>query len=188
MRSPRRLSWAVIGLLATGTACRTREGQVPPKSPGEALVRLQAAAKADRPGAVWELLDKTTQWSLMSVHKDQRKTCELVRASYPKQRQVRELRRCHAAEVAPDTKAFFIALARRDRATFLEPLVRFKAPGKAESDGQREALLSDGANKLAFCKEEQGWGYCGLRDHVDQLKVKATRDLATVRENIEAFK
>lgn len=184
----RRLSWVVIGLLSAGTACRTREGQVPPRSPAEALGRLQAAVKADKPGAVWELLDKNTQWSLMSVHKDQRKTCELVRASYPKQRQVRELRRCHAAEVAPDAKAFFIALARRDRAAFLERIVRFKAPGKAEGAGQRETSLSDGVNRLAFCREEQAWGYCGLRDHVDQLKVKAARDLATVRENIEAFR
>ena len=153
MRSSRRLSWAIIGLLATGTACRTREGQVLPKSPAEAIVRLQAAVKADRPGTVWDLLDKNTQWSLMSVYKDQRKTCELVRASYPKQRQVRELRRCHAAEVAPDAKAFFIALARQDRASFLEPIARFKGPGKVEGGGQREASLSDGATKLAFCNE-----------------------------------
>lgn len=158
-----------------------------PKSTAEALARLQAAVSSDKPGVVWELLDKNTQWSLMSVHKDQRKTCELVRASYPKQRQVRELRRCHVAEAAPDAKAFFIALARQDRASFLEAIARFRAPGKAQS-GEREALLSDGARTLSFCMEEQAWTYCGLREHVDQLKVKAARDLATVRENIEAFK
>jgi hypothetical protein len=187
MLGPRCLTWTVIGVLAGGSACRTREGYVPPASPAEALSRIQAAIRADNLGEVWKLLDKKTQWSLMSVHKDQRKTCELVRASYPKERQVRELRRCRAAEVAADTKAFFVALARAHRDEILGPVARFKAPGKTvEQEG--EARLSDGQRQLAFCKEDRGWTYCGLREHAEQLKLKAVRDRATVRENIEAFK
>lgn len=175
-----------VAVLLGGQACRTRDQLKPAKDAAEALSRLQRALKADQLDRVWELMDQGSRWSAMSAYKDQRKTCELVRAHYPKQRQVSELRRCRAAEVAADAKAYFVALARQDR-QLMAPVARFKAPGKQVGAGQRVSL-DDGNTRLEFCKGDEGWAYCGLQGHFDQLKVKAARDLDTVQENIEAFK
>jgi hypothetical protein len=48
--------------------------------------------------------------------------------------------------------------------------------------------LVSGAQRLAVCQGDGAWWYCGLREAFDELKLKATRDLTTVRENIESFR
>jgi hypothetical protein len=177
----------ILLVLLTAPGCRTRDQEVPPGSAAEVLSRLGAAVRADELAEVWKLLDEGTRWSVMSIYKDRRRTCELIRAHYPKERQPGELRRCRAAEVATDAGAFFTALARRHRGRVIEPLARFKAPGK-RSGGEGRVELSDGRHRLVFCKEERGWSYCGLRDYMDRLKTKAARDRVTVQENIESFR
>jgi hypothetical protein len=176
-------------------SCRRREEWHPPKKPEEAGERAAAAARGRQLDRLFRLLDKNSRWSLMSVHKAHREICKLVRGHYPKARQPRELRRCHPAERARDVEAFFVDYFKR-HPELLEPLTRFRPPGKRagskdpppRSPAPDRVELVSGAQRLAVCQGDGAWWYCGLREAFDELKLKATRDLTTVRENIESFR
>jgi len=172
----------VLGLLC----CRRREPDRPALTPQQALSRTMQAAGSVSLTHLFELLDEKTRWSIMSVYKDQQKMCELIRTHYPKQVQARELRRCHLAASSRDVAAFFAANVKQDRG-LIDPLLQFTAPGRQEGSGTKVELVSQG-RRLAFCKEDGGWGYCGLRERVERLKVKSARDLTTVRENSESYR
>ena len=177
---PRALALFVICLVA----CVRQPG---PRSPEEAFSALGQAARAADLGRLFELLDKGTRWSIMSVFKDQQQTCSLVRAHYPKDRQPRELRRCQLAAGAPDAKAFFVAYARKHHQAIVEPLARMTAVKARHGSGTRVELEIAGV-RLPFCEEDGLWAYCGLHERFDRLKVKTARDLSMVRENIEAYR
>jgi len=155
--------------LSAGPGCSGRGAQsAAPKSPEQAAAELQRLARAGDAGGVYELLDQDSRWSLMSIHKDQHAICALVRASYPKERQARELERCRLADRARDAKAMFAAYARQEA---LLAKLAGQAPPRAE-----------------LCQDGAGWRYCGLRAELERLKVKTARDAASIRENAEAFK
>jgi hypothetical protein len=177
---------AILVVVLALPGCRRREQWSPPATPEEALSRATATARGGQLKRLFRLLDKNSRWSLMSVHNSHREICKLVRAHYPEARQPGELRRCHPAERARDAEAFFVERAGR-HPELVEPLRRFKPPGKRTGSGERVELVG-GGRRLAFCRVDGAWWYCGLREAFDELKLKATRDLTTVRENIETFR
>ena len=61
------------------------------------------------------------------------------------------------------------------------PLVLASKPGP-------RAELVGGGQRLAFCRADGAWSYCGLGERFDGLKLKAVRDLTTVQENVEAYR
>lgn len=185
----RRVVLIGIALVALGS-CRRKEPDRPLASPREALSRVVAAARSSNMVQLFGLLDRNTRYSVMSVHRDHKKICELVRARYPKQLQARELSRCHAAASTRDARAFFVAYSARHRDDIIEPLLRFGLESVKQQDQKQgpRVELASGNGRLAFCKEDGGWCYCGLRERFDQLKLKAARDLTTVRENSESYR
>lgn len=175
----------LIALVAAG--CRTKKPEIVPQSPEEAFTELkQAFQRTPLEGdQVFMLLDRQSRWSLMSVFKDRKQICKLVRAHYPKARQARELQRCRMAASSDSATAFFAAYAQQHK--LLEPLTRMGALSGRRGSAQRVELQSQGTS-FAFCKEPDGWFYCGLAEQLDQLKVKAARDLTTVQENVDAYR
>ena len=142
----------------------------PPPVPANAeqvLDQLKAAAAKGDWGRVFDLLDRDSRWSLISLHKARVEACGLVRANYPKARRARALERCAEAAHHKDARAHFIAGGER-----LPPL---------------GDLAGAKVQNLTFCQTGGLWGFCGLREQYRQLKVKAARDLAVVRESAEAF-
>lgn len=162
-----------------------RESTVLP-SPERAGAEVAEAARAGKLERVFDLLDKNTRWSIMSVHKDRQQICKLIQDHYPKERQARELRRCHLAAAAADARAFFVAYAKQHK-QLVEPLARLQVAGAGHGSGSR-VELEGGGQRVPFCKEDGGWYCCGLRERFERLKLKAARDLMTVRENTEAYK
>jgi hypothetical protein len=191
-----RSSTVVVGLLlASAVSCRRpRPAEVPlPTTPEAALQALGRAAQEGDAARLWVLLDQTSRWSLMSVQRDLREICNLVRGSYPREQQARELQRCRQAAEAKTAEELFVAYAKAQR--LLQPLARIGAPGPRRGAGDSLEIES-GGTRVALCREQRreareeraGWAYCGLRAHLDAMKLKAARDLVTVQENVESYK
>jgi len=177
----RRVACLALALSAAG--CRTAAR--PPSSPEQTVRELGEAARAQDPVRLFRLLDTESRWSLMSVHKDLLKLCGLVRAHYPKQRQAHELQRCRLADSARDPQAMFALWAKeRGLAT---SLAKLPADAKPTVAGERATLESAGL-RAELCRATEGWTYCGLREELERLKLKAARDVATIQENVEAYR
>ncbi len=165
--------WTLILLLATGlcSACsgkKAREKPAGPRTRDQAAALLAQAVKDKDPGKVFDLLDKQSRWSAISIHKNLKQICALVRSHYPRQRQARELERCAAAARSKDARAYLASLPWTD--ALLSPL---SGAGQADK---------------GLCREDDGaWSYCGLDKGLQRIKIKSARDLATTRENADSF-
>jgi hypothetical protein len=191
-----RSSTVVVGLLlmAVVSCRRSHPAEAPlPTTPEATLEALGRAAQGGDAARLWGLLDRTSRWSLMSVQRDLREVCALVRASYPSAQQARELQRCRQAAEAKTAEELFIAYAKGQG--LLQPLARVGAPGPRRGTGDVLEIES-GGTRVALCREQRrerreertGWAFCGLREHLEALKLKAARDLVMVRENAESYK
>ena len=175
---------ALVALLALLCALvgGCRRGAPPPLATAEAVLEGLARVGSDG-GRLFDLLDQQSRWSVMTVHRDLRRLCELVRAHYPKDRQLRELARCQVAEAAPEARAFFSRQANE-----WAVLARLQGlTGKEGLEGSGELRTVKGHPALVVCRGPD-WGYCGLREELERIKLKTTRDLATVQENAEAYR
>ena len=176
---------------AQGACNRHTEAVVqPPRTPAEALSRVRAAAGSA--ATLFDLLDQSSQWSVMSIRKDLAQICTLVRTRYPRRRRERELERCQMATEPGEVAQFFARLSAAHR--LLQPLRDAKTPGPLQVSGDRAE-----AGKVVLCREERTedvegskvkrkrWTYCGLAEQLEALKIKASRDLITTQENAEAY-
>jgi hypothetical protein len=176
-------------LCAIWPACRrVPAGPASPPTPEALCSALLAAAQTGDAAAVYGLLDTKSRWSIMSVFQDQQKICSLVRGTYPKDRQARELERCHLADGKKDDGAFFVAYANADRV--MERLARLIAskPPAARPIGPDRAVLEIQGTRIDTCREGAHWTFCGLRPELEKWKVKTARDVATIRESAETFR
>ncbi len=177
----------VVGCLAAGLiSCKIKPaGQDLAQSPEAAYTKFAEAGRTAQAGVLYDLLHTPSRWAVMSIFKDQKAMCALILAHYPTDRQAAAVRRCQAAQEAKDDRSFFGALA-RERG-FLRPLAQLRSMGAVKREDTR-AEIESAAGKLAFCKEDKGWGYCGFLERLERLKIKTARDLTSAQENAEAFK
>lgn len=151
-------------------ACFRKQDQKPkePRTRAQAQALLHQAVQARDPARVYDLLGQQSRWSVISIHKNLKQICSLVKAHYPKQRQARELERCSGAVGATDARAYLAGYPWTGQ--LLRPL----------------SALTPALDK-GLCQEDGAWCYCGLDPELGRLKVKSARDLATTRENVDAF-
>ena len=156
----------------------------PPASPEACLERMVKAARAGAWGDVFGLLGQDSRWSYISWHTSLKEVCRLVRAHYPEGRRARALQRCQEAAKHDDAEDLFAAGSGRR-----PPLDRLAAAGKVtgRKSGGGRVTLQVGKAAFIFCPEKVGWGYCGLDQAYRLLKIKAARDLASVKENAEVY-
>ncbi|MBK8481190.1 MAG: hypothetical protein IPL40_08445 [Proteobacteria bacterium] len=151
----------------------------------EVFVALGEAARRGDAARLLSLLDQESQWSLMSALRAQRQQRDYVLAYYPLARRARELRRTQWMAEAKDVAGYFAAYSRRSG--ILARLARLgAAPGRAPQ-GDRVVWRS-GEQEVVLCRAGARWVFCGLRESLERLKLKATRDLETVRESVEGEK
>ena len=180
------LRWTLLALaaLAVGGCKRCP----PPRRPTTAAEAAQVLANIGREGdarRLFEFLDQESRWSMMTIYRDQRAICSTVRAQYPKERQARELQRCSLAERSSEVGEFFAAYVWAHR--LLAPLAKLDPQQAAKATGDRVELGAQGS-RVTLCRDAGVFAYCGLRTELEQLKVKTSRDLETVKENGAAFK
>ena len=183
--------WLAIGLgallcfVAAGGCSRRRPNDLPTAATPEQALRELARVGGDA-ARLFDLLDQDSRWSVMTVHRDLRALCQLVRTHYPKDRQIRELQRCSAAETAREPRDLFVGQARGWG--MLEGIDGLSGKEPVQGSGEQRSVTRAGAPALLLCRGGAGWGYCGLREKLDGLKLKTARDLASVQENAEAYK
>ena len=164
---PRVLTPIIVLTLFFGCSQRAEDPKDEPRSKQRTATLLSAAVQAKDPGKIYDLLDRQSRWSMISVHKDLRRICSLVKTYYPSGRRARELERCADAFRHREPRAYMANMAWT--AALLAP------------------LSSGGAAAQGLCKRDNQWSYCGLGPGLTSLKLKTARDLATTRENADTF-
>jgi hypothetical protein len=173
---------ALLGVVAAGCP----RSKAPPSAATPELALADLARAGGDPKLLFDVMDQASRWSAITVHRDLRTICQLVRAHYPKDRQARELQRCQAADSVREPRDFFAGqaagwglLAGLSGLTGKEPL---------QGQGDRRTVARPGQPALVFCRTDNAWSYCGPREELERLKVKTSRDLASVQENADAYK
>jgi len=173
----------VLSLCLSIAGCASSKAPKPnvPKTPEQVLSDLKQAIAHKDTGKIYAMLDQQSRWSVMSIYRDQKTICSLVRAHYPQKRQARELDRCSDAVRCKNVDSFFSVLTRKHK--LLVSLSRLPDEDISEEDkahGERK-------DRGPFTKEGGYWYYAGLRQELKSIKVKIARDLVTIKENTAAF-
>ena len=172
MRWPLVLTFCLV-LTFVGCSQKSTTQRQTPRTAEQTLAALTGAVQQKKMGSVFVLLDQQSRWSVMTIHKNLKQVCSLVRSRYPKQRQARAMERCAAAAGATDARAYFVSL------TAVGPVQA--ALASLASGGPQTA-------RKVLCQQKQGrWSYCGLRKPLQQLELKSARDLQSTRENADTF-
>jgi hypothetical protein len=173
-----------------------RQNDIPTPETAEAAFHLLKAAVDGNDGrGALNLLDTQTRWSIISILDDQKKICQLVREHYPKPRQGRELERCLLAASAKDEGEFFRPFAKKSQFwnELNVPAGSYRVLPEKTPD---EVQVQCGKKSMRFCKEAvtigrksgiSTWRFCGLRERLEQMKLKTSRDLLSTKENAEIF-
>jgi hypothetical protein len=129
-----------------------------PKTAEEA----QAAVRGADAKATYDLVDKPTRWSIDATFKYHQQSLAAIEESYPAEVQGREKARFVDAE---DARGFLAAYDAR---------YHLIAAGKTSPEN--------------FVQEGSRWRWSGLRAAWDDIKLRASHDLETVRESAAAYK
>ncbi|MFH1129962.1 MAG: hypothetical protein V1754_01420, partial [Pseudomonadota bacterium] len=156
----------------------------PPQTPEETFSRLTKALHANDILPVYSLLDRQTQWSIISTYEAQKEIASLASRYYPKDRQTLEYQRLKTAVVSGTPREFFATQATAQK--LLEPLFSVKHI-ESKTVTQDRVEIKSGNQILPFCHENNEWFYCGLREYFNDQKVRAARDLAAAHENAKAY-
>ncbi|MCA9664265.1 MAG: hypothetical protein KC503_01720 [Myxococcales bacterium] len=174
-------------VVATPCGCKTRPtSRIRLESPEKAHAAIAAAAREGDHLRVFAMLDRKTRWSVMSCYRDKRSTYRLVSAHYPEARRAAELRRVARAQKAADAPSYFAALARGEK--LLDALKTAPARAKRAGSGASRVELVAGGQRFAYCREVEGWAFCGLRERLSKMQLRAARDLVSVRESAETYR
>lgn len=151
----------------------------------QAFELLKNALQKNNIRAVYNLLDRKTRWSIDSAFKEQREIYSLVKKNYPSSRQAQELARVKQAAIAANPKEYFESYIKTTE--ILDSLSKITNPiSKSGTKNRVEFKTTD--QIFVFCSEDNKWFYCGLQETFEHLKIRTSRDLLTVQENIKAYK
>jgi hypothetical protein len=190
LHSTQRPSSRVIalGLVALTCSCKKSGDGAniePARSPEAALAGLREAARERNAQTLWHLLDQQTRWSVMSTRRARRRLRRLIEEHYPPQRRAAELRRTELAGKSANAKAYFVQLIASEQQKLFTPLAALATTDKQPDRPGCVRFGPEAPQAQRFCQGKDGhWYYSGLREHFEQLKLRATRDLETVKEGV----
>jgi hypothetical protein len=160
-----------------------------PKTPEEALVRIERAVVAGDALAAWELVDPDTRSAADSVLADERLMQTIVKAKYPPAEAARELERLKGADEA-DPRHFFAVTCARWRLIegYRKRLGSVSGPIKTKDDpsGSLWIARQDG---MAFniARSGSGWAWVDLRGEWRLERERAGHAVKTVRDNAALY-
>jgi hypothetical protein len=177
-----RLGWGLVVLLAAMAAtpgCRHKS-----KTPEDAYQRFAAAVKGNDGVALFDALDQTTRWDLMTIQKWHREAYDIVLSNYPDgPEREREKNRFEEAATAPSARELFRSTAAPHLMSQLGALV-LDAPSSFDrslGDDQAAAVLANGTRIPFAHTDKGGWGFAGLAQRTEADKNRAYHDLEVVR-------
>jgi hypothetical protein len=161
-----------------------------PKTPEEALFKIERVVVTDDGTTAWDLVDNDTRKAADSVMQDQRLMQTIVKAKYPPAEAARELEKLAGAD-EPDAQHFFarttktrgqIAGMRRRLGAISGPTTtRSDAPGSVwitRNDGMPFHLMKVGG----------GYAWVDLRGEWLLERDRAAHAVKTVRDNAALYK
>lgn len=120
----------------------------------------RALVAAGDPRVIYDLTDTPTRWSIDATFKYHQQALSAIEESYPSELQAREKARFVDGD---DVRGFLAAYDARYR------------------------VIASG-DKNAFVQESGRWRWSGMRTQWDDIKLRASHDLDTVRESAAAYK
>jgi hypothetical protein len=180
------MSARALPLLLVGLGACTQY----PKTPQEALSRIERVVVMNDGMAAWDLVDNDTRKAAESVLQDQRLMQTIVKAKYPPAEAARELERLAGAD-EPDAQHFFArttkawgqieGLRKRLGAVSGPTSTRSDAPGSlwiTRNDGMPFHLMKVGG----------GYAWVDLRVEWQLERDRAAHAVKTVRDNAALYK
>jgi hypothetical protein len=161
-----------------------------PKTPEDALQRIERVVVSGDALAAWELVDRETRAAAESVLADERLMQTIVRAKYPPAEAARELERLAAAD-EPDAAHFFARTCKTWKLLegYRKRLGSVSGPIKTQLDaaGVPWVARHDG---MAFRLTKQAGGYAwgDLRGEWQLERDRASHAVKTVRDNAALYK
>jgi len=164
--------------------CRAREAA----TPAEAHARLVAAVAAHDDAKLWTALDLETRWSWMTIQRAWREAYDITQSVVPDgPERTRLLARFEPGATTEDAQALFARMLTQDEWTRTQALLAAAGSRQPPSPGERTTVeLATQAGPLLYRKGDQwhpGWGYAGLAERAEQLKLAATVDLERMRKD-----
>lgn len=160
------------------------------KTPAEAYKRFAEAVTAGDGGALFDALDQTSRWSLMTTQKWHREAYDIVLSSYPEgPEREREKRRFEEAATAPSARELFKSTIAPRLIPLLHPLALAgdvpiqMGPG----EDQAAAVLASGGRVELARGKDGGWGFSGYAKRAEEDKNRAYNDLEVVRASAADF-
>jgi hypothetical protein len=177
------LGWGLIVLLTAAMAalpgCRHKS-----KTPEDAYQRFAAAVKKGDGAALFDALDQTSRWDLMTIQKWHREAYDIVLSNYPEgPEREREKNRFEEAATASSARELFRSKAAPHLMSQLGALV-LDAPSsfdRGPGDEQASAVLANGTRIPFAHTANGGWGFAGLAERTEADKNRAYHDLEVVR-------
>ncbi len=171
------LATVLLASAVTVAGCRHKS-----KTPEEAYQRFAGAVRAQDGAALFDALDQSTRWDLMTIQKAHREAYDIVLSNYPEgpERQ-REKRRYEPEATAPSAREFFKNQTAPGLISTLKAVVAGPAKIERKDDNEVEAVVASG-DRLPFARGQDGsWGYAGLQKQTTEDKNRAYHDLDVVR-------
>lgn len=182
MSPPTRL--IALGLLF-GAACNKY-----PRSPEEALQRIEQVVTSGDGVAAYGIIDEDTKKAVAAVYANDRTMRTIIKAKYPPQEADRELGRLADAE-QPDVAHFFAAMESRWQSIqgYRKRLGSISGPIKTKPDGATSMYVArqDGM-PFHLVKAGSGWAWNELRGEWAMEKDRAAHALKTVQDNAALYK
>jgi hypothetical protein len=129
----------------------------------EGQARVQKLAEGGATAELYDLVDEQTRWSIDTTFKYQQQSLAVIEEAYPPELQAREKARFVDGD---DVRKFLVAYEARYHLLAV-------APTRAGD----------------FEKDKRGrWYFIGLRAHWDDVKLRSSHDLDTVKESAAAYR
>jgi hypothetical protein len=160
-----------------------------PRSPEEALARIERALAAGDAAALYDCLDRPTRWAIDSTLHDQKLMRSIIAAKYPADEAARALGRLEAA-AEDDAPRFF---ARVEGARGLVERYRARlgrsGPVVRHADGGDAVLIGRGEGApLRLVRARDGsWGLAELEAEWTLEQDRASHALKTVHDNAALY-
>jgi hypothetical protein len=171
-------------LLATGAVA---VGCGKAKTPEEAYRRFSRAIVQRDGAALFDALDQSSRWALMTVQKWHREAYDIVISNYPQgPERERELRRFEKGATASSARELFKTDVAPPLLPMLAPLVVAPQETKIEIEppGDVAEVVLPSGGRVRFARGQNGgWGFAGLAPDAEARKTRAYHDLEQVRAN-----
>jgi hypothetical protein len=175
----------ILALIFLGENCNSSNQ----RTVQEAFRFMASAIESKKEELLYDALDTKSKWSLISIHRTEKRIFHLMKQYYPSQeKEKKEFRRHQLIAGLKDARSFF-ALRCKVKGC-LKKLMKGLAPIKRIRylDKRQAEVITVRGGRYLFCRgPKRRWGLCLFFDELEEAKKKAALNLETVQKNVQAY-